>query len=403
MKTGYLLTFILSLGLLALSGCGGGSNGSGGTTTVSGVASKGIFTGGTVKVYALNSDGSKGTLLNTVSINADGSYTAAIGGYAGPVLTEASGSYTDEATGTAMQVSENAPLRAAVQNASGNVQVAITPLTEIAVRKATDTATSKITVASIGASNALVATVFHVADIVATRPVDVTSTASATASTAQKEYSLALAAVSQMMKDNGQDLATVVSQVSGAITGSGSGAWLEGSTAAGFQAALQTFVSDTEKNKTGVTDASSTGLAGVGATTATVRLSTQGSATALNGIQVTLALPAGVTVRAASSDGSSGLTPLAGLVSATGVVPAGSTLAARYDAPTDTATARLALALVSVAGFPAGEFATIICNVAPGVTISSVSFTPDAFSNLKAVDESGTVVPGVTISAVVTQ
>ncbi len=403
MKSRYFFSLILSMCLFTLSGCGGGSgggnNGAGPTTTVSGVASKGIFTAGQVKVYALNVDGSKGALLKTASINGDGSYSANIGAYTGAVITEASGSYRDEATGATMQVTDASPLRAAVQNASGDLKMAITPLTEIAVRKVEDPTSGKIAVASVDASNAGVANAFHIADIITTQPIDATVAAPAAATQTQKEYSLALAALSQMMQTNGQNLTAVVSQVAGAVTGTGTGAALAASAAVDFQSALLAFVSDAAKNKTGINDVSATALTGVGATTATVRVSTQGSATALNGIQVTLALPAGVTVKAASAPPATGLAPLAGLVSVSGVAPAASTLVSRYVPANSTAFARLSLGLVSTASFPVGEFATIICDVAPGTSIGGSSFTSASYSGFKVVDDTGATISGITFSA----
>jgi hypothetical protein len=401
MKPCFILHLTLMMCLFALFGCGGGGGGSTPTTTVAGVVSKGIFTSGQVKIYALNADGSKGTLLQTVSVGTDGSYTANLGSYAGAILAEASGSYKDEATGTTMQVAGTAPLRTALQSASGNITLNITPLTEIAVAMATDAARNKIDVTSINAANTTVATVFHVADIVATTPVDVTSAASATAGEVQKEYSLVLAAVSQLMQTNSQDLTTAVTQLAGAITGTGASASLATAAATNFQEALQTIAADTSKNKTGVTDVTGTPLVNIGGTTATIILSTQGSATTLNGIQVTLTLPAGITIKAASADATTAPSPLAGLVTTSGAVPAGATFLAHYISATSAVSAQLVLGLVSATSFATGEFATIVCDVAPGVTIGTASFTASSYSNLKIVDATGAIVPGITISAAV--
>ena len=402
MRTRYLRNLIPIICLLTLFGCGGGGGGTAGPTThttVSGVASKGIFTSGQVKVYALNADGSKGSLLKVAGINAFGNYSAHLGAYAGPVVTEASGFYTDEATGSTLQVTETAPLRAAIQNASGAVKIAITPLTEIAVQKATANGGSKLTVATIDAANSTIAQVFHVADILATVPVDVTSAASATATTDQKEYSLALAAVSQMMQNGGLSLATVVSQVAGGITGSGAGAALATATANSFQSALQTIAADPDKNKTGIADVTATPLINIGASTATVRLSTRGGAAVLDGIQVTLTLPAGVTIKAAGSAASPALSPLAGLVVASGLVPAGVAPVAHYTPAGPSQAAQLSLALATSAGFGVGEFATISCDVAPGVTIDNTSFGAANFSGLKVVDNNDATLSGFSVVA----
>src|SRR6185369_12017159 len=129
---------------LSLAGCGGGGGGGGAATdnatnttadtVISGMASKGPIDG-TAKIYALNSNGSKGNLLTNADI-VSGAYTAKIGKYAGPIIIEVSGSYTDEATGSTLTIADKTPLRAALSNASGEVKVAVTPLTELAVQKA---------------------------------------------------------------------------------------------------------------------------------------------------------------------------------------------------------------------------------------------------------------------------
>lgn len=404
MKTRNLLSIALAVCTLTLFGCGGGGGGGTGgvtpaATTITGVASKGIFVNGKVKVFAVNVDGAKGTLLETAEIGSNGSYSATIGSYVGAVITEASGDYKDEATGGAIKtVSETAPLRAAVEKVEGETKIAITPLTEIAVKKLEDPTTKKIAVTAVEATNKLVAEVFHVADIINTMPVDATATTATEAKPEQKEYALALAAVSQMMQTSGQDLTTVVTQVTNAITvtvtETGTSATIATETAKTFQTALTDFASDTTKNKTGINDVTSTNLVNVGGGTATLKLKTQGSVSALNGVQATVTLPAGVTLKAENG------VPLAGVVTVSGAAPADSMLSARYVPPAGTEPAKLVIGLINSKndGFGLGEFVTVKCDVAPGGTVSSASFTSASFSNFKAVDGFGVALP-VTFAA----
>jgi hypothetical protein len=145
---------IIAATALALAGCGGG--GGGGTTapavsySVSGVASAGLIKNGTVNVYALNADGSKGSLLKTTTTDNTGYYSANVGGYTGPVLVEAYGSYTDEATGTTMTIPSTSPLRAAP---------ARRPATSVAVPYRCGGGRT-LTAANIAAANTLVTDMF---------------------------------------------------------------------------------------------------------------------------------------------------------------------------------------------------------------------------------------------------
>ena len=216
MKTLKAMAIIL-LPAVFFSACGGGGGGSdssggngggtsGGTTSaISGVASKGPISGGTVKVYALNSDGSQGNLLGTTTTAADGQYSVNLGVFTGNVLVEITGgTYKDEATGNTMPMN-TLTLRAALTGVSGSASVAVTPLTEMAVSKA-----GTLTKANIDAANSLISSMVGGIDIVGTMPVDVTTVSATTATKAQKEYSLMLATVSQMAKDSGKSVSDVL-------------------------------------------------------------------------------------------------------------------------------------------------------------------------------------------------
>ncbi|KAF0218304.1 MAG: hypothetical protein FD174_3057 [Geobacteraceae bacterium] len=205
------LTAVLSFLVAAILGCGGGGGGGGtpaAAVTVSGVASKGPISGGTVKVFAIT-NGAKGAQLGstgTTSTDGNGTYSINIGSYTGPVLIEVTGgTYKDETNPSGNPVTLTTTLRAALSNVTGNVSTAVTPLTELAVQKAG----SSLTAATIDSANNLVSSLFQV-DIINTMPVDATVTPSAGVTSAQKDYALALAAISQYMKTNSKDLTTVL-------------------------------------------------------------------------------------------------------------------------------------------------------------------------------------------------
>ena len=166
---GSLRFFVLLAGITILAACGGSSSSSSSGNVVSGLASKGPIDGGSVEVYALLEDGTKGDLLGTATTGADGSFTIGVGNYSGAALVEVrGGTYTDEAT---IFPVDNALMRAVISEVSGNVSVAVTPLTELAVSKAEGD--GGLTFSNITASNNFVSALFGGVDIIATEPVDV--------------------------------------------------------------------------------------------------------------------------------------------------------------------------------------------------------------------------------------
>ena len=128
--------------LLGLGGCGGGSSSSPTSTTLHGMALAGPFLSGNVCAYQV-SNGAKGALLGTCTsiVAATSSFSVDVGTYTGDVLVEVSNAtYDDEAnpndnvTGT--------PLTGTLRNLihvggnGGTVNLAVTPLTEAALRLA---------------------------------------------------------------------------------------------------------------------------------------------------------------------------------------------------------------------------------------------------------------------------
>lgn len=200
-----------------LAACGGGGGSSATSTSVSGVASKGPIKDGTVSVYAVNADGSRGRLLGTArTSSSDGSYATADLAYRGSIIVIVSGgTYVDEATGITCA---NPGLKAALPDASGSVKVAVTPLTDVAFKQMSSAA-GGFTTANISAANAVVSTVFGV-NITATQPVDPTDPAKvAAASQASIEYGVALAAISGMVKNgDAVDVKAAIEQIKGDLS-----------------------------------------------------------------------------------------------------------------------------------------------------------------------------------------
>lgn len=375
------------IAICSLAACGGGSSATPtappARTVVAGVATKGPFlTGSPVSVYAVTSGVKGALLLQTATTDDLGSYSADLGSYSGPVIVEVSGAYRDEATGSTVSVSAAAPIRAALPAASGNVTLPVTPLTELAVQKTG----GDLTPGSITAANTLVSSIFKV-EITATLPVAPTAAAFAGASQAQKDYSLALATISQMASGaagatDSDKLQTVLAALSQGISTSG----MASATASSFQNALSDFVTTNTHNQTGISDTATTTLATVGKLTQTYALSLQGSAAAgtVKGVQFELALPSGVTVDLDPTD--------AGVLSSsltTVNTPSGTLLVTRYAAGVVT------LAMVSTTGFNSGQFATLTCNLPSTTAVPATAF---GITNLKAIDVSGIDVAGISVT-----
>jgi len=375
----------LLIGLLALTSCGGGGGGGAADTVLSGVASKGIIRGGSIKVYALNADGSKGALLKETPTDANGAYSANLGQYHGAVLVEASGSYTDEATGAATAVPAATPLRVALDTVSGAVSAAVTPLTELAVQMGEDLTTGRLRVADLASNNALVATAFRV-DILKTMPADAL-TASTTTTELQKEHALVLAAFAQLMLSQGKDLHAVIAEIRDSMGADGK---IGIQVAAQFQAALANFAKSSA-NKTGVTDISTTTLINIGGTSRTLTVSVAGTTTLIGGIEIDVVLPPGVTVKAAS-DGS----VLDPVLVALGGALGNALLADHYTPATASARGRVRVGFISASGFAAGGLLTMQCDIAPDATPQNADFV---LSLLDAFDKQSVALTGLSLSA----
>jgi hypothetical protein len=134
---------LLALGLAACNG--GGSSAGGGetpptvTTTVSGVAMAGPFSSGQVCAYKVSAAGGQGDQLACAAIDpANSGFSVTFSDYTGGIVLGLLGGavYDDEATPGVDATVLTAPLRSFVTVEGGPVGVAITPLTEAAIRLA---------------------------------------------------------------------------------------------------------------------------------------------------------------------------------------------------------------------------------------------------------------------------
>lgn len=137
----------------------------------------------------------------------------------------------------------------------------------------------------------------------------------------------------------------------------------------------------------GDTGGDSGGTGGGTATTARIRLSTRGpsAGTIIYAVELTLHLPAGVTV---SADPASGLVP-AGVLQAQ---DQGAYAGARYLPATENSDGRVVIEVADPSGFLVGAFATLSCVVPAGKTVTGAGFSLDGFS---ARDANGAVISGV--------
>lgn len=368
------IKFLVLTGSLILSvlmaGCGGGGR-SAPVTSVKGTASKGLIYPGTVKFYGVDVSGVKGTKpLATASTDGNGKFTAELGGYAGPLVVEVTGTYTDEATGSSTTIDSTAPLHAAVDvvdnGSNNNRTIAVTPLTELAYSLLGST----ITGPTVVAANRRVAELFKIADIIGTEPVNPTATAMAGATVAQQTYTLALATLSQMAKNSAGGATASFSQIKALLTSFGTdlavsdGSGLGTANTAAFAAALTTVAASTQFSGF---DTAAAALASAGTTVARLTLTAANvpSGVQLGSLKVTLSLPAGVSVRADNNG-----KVLADLIAATGnAATGGLSPVGNYQAATRT----LSIALVSTAGFGAGGCAIVTFDVATGATLTAAN------------------------------
>ena len=379
MKGRRLLAAVL-LAALSLTGCGGGGAATPASTTISGVASKGPIKAGNVKVFAIRGGAEdRSAPLGQGVTDGNGNYTIDAGSYKGPVLMEVTGgSYTDEVTAT--PVTLKAPLRAVFANAStGRKTVAVTPLTELAFRKAKGV--GPFTAATIDDANRKVADLYKLANIVSIEPV-------AGGDDDQKKYAAACGSFSQLVSDNKGTGETTDDALSRLLTQMGDemehGGGFSPDSIGKMNDAMTKF-SGSDKNKTGST------IAPLAApTSGLLKLASSGNATTIGALDVTVNFPAGVMVKADTATGE--VTPGVVTISGGAAVGANKLASAKF---TPGSPPQLHVILINTAGFGAGEFVTIKFDLAAG---GSFPANKEAFSvaGLAAKDLDGIALGGVT-------
>ena len=384
----------LCLAALALSGCGGGDspgatdgisgiNDSASKTVITGLASKGPINGGTVKVFAIR-DGVVDTSvpIGQGTTNA-GNFNIDCGGFKGAVMVEVTGgTFTDEVSGATVTL--KSPMHAVFANAStGKKNVAVTPLTELATRRAKGH--TKLSDDVINESNASVATTFNLPDIVATLP------DSASTDDNKKKYAAACGSFSQLAnnrhKSSGQslddDLKGVMDDMGNEVEHNGG---LSDDSITKINDAVTEFNSG--KNKGG------TIAPPVTPTNGTLKISTSGPS-GIGALDMTIDLPAGTTVAADAATGETA----AGVVTISGVAANGSNklIAAKFTPATSGIYGKLKISMVNSTGFGPGECVTVDFHVATGGSFPAAA-SAFAVSGVSAKDLNSNLLSGVTVA-----
>lgn len=398
----------VALIMASLAGCGGGGGGPSATaanTVIKGTASAGIIYPGTVNVYSVDPNGTKSAVpLASVPTDINGKYSAPLGAYSGAIQVEVSGSYQDEATSKSMTIATSKPLHAVLDKVdtatNNNRVVSVTPLTEVAWRKAGKNGTTPSAIAN---ANKLVSKMFKLGDIVGIEPVRPHNASMSNASHESKTYTLALAAMSKLAttKTGATDddkferlLTDSANDVDEAEKGDGS---MGSSSSGAFVAALGsvTLGDDFPSAKAQ--------LSTIGKKTQTLTLATSGtlpSGTKIYAIQGTITLPADpttkqlkVSLRADSNNKTlSDVFLLAGIATGMGLLDP----FANYLAPQQQVNFTILLDPKGT-GIGIGDFASLTYEVATGATVSAADFSIVAGSAIVK-DANGAAISGVTIT-----
>jgi hypothetical protein len=137
------------------------------------------------------------------------------------------------------------------------------------------------------------------------------------------------------------------------------------------------------------------GTGAVQPTKAVLTLSTHGTVpptTQIGGIQLTVTLPAGVSIKASpSASNAQVMMANADVVKTTGVAMGAEVVQATFSA---TAMSTLSVMIGKSGGFAAGDFAVLNCDIAAGSNPAAGDFS---LSNFQAVDLNGAPLSGLTV------
>ena len=354
MKTRQLFRSVILLAMLTFSGCGGG--GSAPTTlppadsvTIRGVAAMGLISGGDVNVYAVKDNKIDTTaVLGSGKTATDGSYAITLSSIpSGPVVVEVSGgTFTDEASGTP-GINLKMKMHAIVSSVIDGEKIAVTPITHLAYMQVVGI--SSFTPVEIDDANLQVGRFFQVSNITGSLPFNPTLPAPAGASNDQRTYSAVLAVFSHIVNERKGSLSqedalvSVLSELETELVNNG-----------GFS--LETINSTNNAISNYAKSGRNLGgllLRPVAFSGGVLQLSTNGTLpadTLINGIDCSITLPDGVTVKMDPITGEA----LPGVVVPASLAASNSFVSARYD----KAASVVHIVLINVQpGFAIGEFA----------------------------------------------
>lgn len=257
------LQMMAVLGIAALlTACGGGSSFGPPpdpvvppNTTIVGVLAKGRVSGASVCAYRIT-DGKQGVQLGScTTTDADGNFTIGFQDYAGEAMVQAKGgTYRDEATGASRTLTTLRAIRPGNLLAINQNTVHITPLTELAVQRAT--ALGSFTTERITQATRDVSQRFGGFDLHATTPADLMNTPGLSLGFPERAYGLALAGFSGYIanKGNSATLDTVLIDFARKIAAN-----TLGSETTAFRNGITTFLNSAQ-NGSGLTAATGAGL-----------------------------------------------------------------------------------------------------------------------------------------------
>jgi hypothetical protein len=126
-------------------------------------------------------------------------------------------------------------------------------------------------------------------------------------------------------------------------------------------------------------------------TAAELKIATQGtlpSGTQIYGIDITIVLPTGMSVKSVTTPPETD----SGVVVASGVAAANSTVLSTYTPATSLTTGKVRVLLANSIGFGTGEFMTVHCDIASGSTTTTSDFS---VSDFVAKDLNGVAISGL--------
>jgi hypothetical protein len=198
-----------------LVGCNKMQGMDGTSATISGVVSAGPVNNANVVAHSINQDGTAGTQLGSAITDNSGKFSLNLSSNSGPILIIASGgSYQEEASGQTVTLG-NAQIRTVLSTVENGQEVGVTPITEIAAQSALSLIAVNDSVdpeTIINNSNAAVSVAMGIPDITIP-PANPTLAANQAKNTAQAQYALVLASISQLANDAGTANGTILNSL----------------------------------------------------------------------------------------------------------------------------------------------------------------------------------------------